>query len=388
MTTEAVDGKVEATVDDEIFETLVSSTVESALEAETRPEVVITVETSNDTVADTVEVTLSTNSVEALAQTETGVLTVESEVGAITFDNQALTAITKENAENYTISISKVDGSSLNEKQTAVVGDRPVYDFSVVSDNGYVSNFDGGYATVKLPYTLEKGENPNCLFVYYVDSNGNINKMQTMYDAQNQMIVFNTSHFSVFTVVHELLNLIFDDVQENDWFFDYVSFAYQNDLFGGTSKTTFAPDTAMSRGMLVQTLNSYEGNPEASLEAQYPDVESNQWFASAVDWATERNIVSGMKNGKFSPDEAVTREQLALILFNYAKDKGYDVSDSVSLSSFPDADSVSSWAEEAMTWAVVNELILGIKGKLSPETNATRAQVAVILKNFIENVVQ
>lgn len=382
-------GVAETVVDETIMENLVSDTISLAEETGTRAEVVLKVDVSES--VDTVEVAVPSTSLVTLADTENAVLTVETPVGSITFDNSALETITADSGDSYSFVISKVDSSELNSKQVAVVGESPVYDLSILSDGKYISDFDGGFATVKLPYTLQEGENPNCIYVYYVDSDGNINKMQTMYDGQNNTVIFNTSHFSVFTIVHELLSLIFSDVEESDWHFDYVSFAYQNDLFTGTSATKFSPDTAMTRGMLVTTLNSYEGNPTAESEANYSDVPSDKWYASAVDWATENNLVSGMKNNKFAPENSITREELVLILFNYAREKGYDLSGSRSIASFEDAEEVSSWALEAMEWAYGNQLVSGtskLKSVLSPEGSATRAQVATILKNFIENIVE
>lgn len=389
VTTKPVDGKVEVTIDKEEFESLVTDLVDGSNQLGTLPDVVISVDSSDDEDLKRVELTLSHDALELLAETEGSGFTLQTEIGSISFDEKALAAITDHDSEDYTITIAKVDEKGLNNQQVTTVGSNPVYDFSVISDGENVSHFEGGFATVTVPYTPKAGENPNCIYVYYVDHQGSLNKMQTNYNGEKKEVTFKTGHFSVFTVVHELLSRIFTDVKTSAWYFDYVSYAYQNDLFHGSSATTFSPEEEMTRGMLVTTINSYEGKPSASHKTDYVDVPDDQWYSSAVQWASEKNIVAGIGNGEFAPDKSVKREELALILFNYAKEKGYDTKGGKSIQAFADVNQVSHWAEEAMSWAYGHGLITGMEDNtLRPESYATRGQVATILKNFIEKIVE
>ncbi len=178
----------------------------------------------------------------------------------------------------------------------------------------------------------------------------------------------------------------FRDVKASDWFHEYVDFAVSNGLFGGMSDTTFEPNTAMTRAMLVTVLWRYAGQPIEG-ENIFTDVPSGQWYTSAVAWAAANGIVGGVGNNKFDPNGNITREQMAAILYRYAQKLGLDTSARADLSGFPDGGKVSAYAKDAIRWAVAEGLINGSDGKLLPQGNATRAQVAAILMRFIENVV-
>ena len=161
----------------------------------------------------------------------------------------------------------------------------------------------------------------------------------------------------------------FRDVATSDWYFDAVQYVLEKGLMNGTSDWTFAPNDATTRGMIVTILARVEG----------VNTNGNPWYAAGQKWAMQ----NGISDGTNMPG-VITREQLATILFRYARMKGYDVSKSAALSGFSDADKVSSYAVEAMQWAVAEELLKGSNGKLDPQGSATRAQVATILMRFMQ----
>lgn len=161
----------------------------------------------------------------------------------------------------------------------------------------------------------------------------------------------------------------FRDVAASDWYFDAVQYVLEKGLMNGTSDWTFAPNDATTRGMIVTILARVEG----------VNTSGNPWYAAGQKWAMQNDISDGT-----NMPGVITREQLATILFRYAKMKGYDVSKSAALSGFADADKVSSYAVEAMQWAVAEELLKGSNGKLDPQGSATRAQVATILMRFMQ----
>lgn len=174
----------------------------------------------------------------------------------------------------------------------------------------------------------------------------------------------------------------------NDWTHKGIGFAIRNGLFSGMSATTFEPETAMTRAMLVTVLWRYAGKP---LEGQnsFTDVPSGQWYTDAVTWAAHNGIVAGVGDGRFDPEGKITREQMAAILYRYAAKVGIDTSGRDDLR-FPDAGKVSGYAASALQWAVSEGLVSGSRENgvtyLHPQGNATRAQVASILMRFIENV--
>ncbi|MCD8391269.1 MAG: S-layer homology domain-containing protein, partial [Firmicutes bacterium] len=177
----------------------------------------------------------------------------------------------------------------------------------------------------------------------------------------------------------------FTDVDTSLWYHEYIDYALENGLMNGISDTTFEPNTATTRGMIVTILYRLEGEPTANSASDFTDVVSGAWYADAVAWAAENGIVNGYDNGKFGADDTITREQTAAILYRYAGYKGYDTSASGDITAYTDADAVSGYAVTAMQWAVGTGLIAGKEDNtLSPQSGATRAETAAMLARFIE----
>ena len=180
-------------------------------------------------------------------------------------------------------------------------------------------------------------------------------------------------------------SVAFNDVSSSDWFYDEVVYVCTNGIMNGTSDTTFAPNSTLTRGMVVTMLYRIEREPATSNSGTFSDVPTGQWYSEAVEWAAKHNIVNGVGNGKFAPNTAITREQLATILYRYTTEyKGKSVK-SGSLSSFSDADKVADFAKSAMEWAVGTGIITGDNGKLMPQGNATRAQAAAMFARFMKD---
>ena len=176
----------------------------------------------------------------------------------------------------------------------------------------------------------------------------------------------------------------FTDVPADEWYAGAVQYASQNGLMNGVGNGKFDPEGSMTRAMLVTVLWRYEGEP-AEGENTFTDVPEGTWYTGAVAWAASNGIVGGIGNGKFDPDGSITREQMATILFRYAQKKGIDTGKRGELSGFADSGNVSSWAKDALQWTVAEGIINGSDGKLLPQGNATRAQVSAILMRFLEN---
>mgnify|MGYP002579656365 CR=1 FL=1 len=179
----------------------------------------------------------------------------------------------------------------------------------------------------------------------------------------------------------------FDDVAATDWFCDEVLDAYEAGLMTGTGERTFSPGAPATRAMLVTILYRLAGEPAAE-GGGFTDVSASAYYASAVAWASQNGIVEGFEDGSFQPDAAITREQLAAVLYRYATWKGADTSASGELTDFADAASVSSWAQAAMKWAVGAGILSGSAAGLEPQGTATRAQAAAMLVRFTQTVSQ
>lgn len=179
--------------------------------------------------------------------------------------------------------------------------------------------------------------------------------------------------------------LPFTDVKSGNWFYDAVKYAYEQGLMTGTSATTFAPNGTMNRAMIVTVLYRLEKSPAVTGASKFTDVPAGQWYSDAVAWAAANKIVNGYDETTFGPMNAVTREQMAAILFRYEQVKGLEnVTLEENLNRFPDQNKISAYAIPALQWAVGQKIINGnADGTLDPTGTATRAQVAQIFTNLL-----
>lgn len=177
----------------------------------------------------------------------------------------------------------------------------------------------------------------------------------------------------------------FTDVKENDWFYDSVKYAYENDLMKGISNTEFAPDSEVTRAMFVTVIYRMENEPQTG-KCAFTDVESGSYYESAVAWANENGIVSGISEDCFAPNEPITREQMAAIIYRYAAFKGYDITTSSNIS-YTDNDNISDYAKDAVIWAAEKSVMTGnTDGSFAPKANTTRAQAASVFMRMVENL--
>lgn len=178
---------------------------------------------------------------------------------------------------------------------------------------------------------------------------------------------------------------LFVDVTANSWFYDAVKFATDKGIMSGVSSTAFEPESPITRGMFITMLYRLEGEP-STRKVTYKDVEKNSWYENSISWASQKGIANGVSDTMFAPNDNVTREQLMVFLYRYAKQKNKSVTASnLNIKKFFDNKYVASYAEEAMNWAIESNLISGTSEYyLEPSGQATRAQAAVILKRFCE----
>ena len=189
------------------------------------------------------------------------------------------------------------------------------------------------------------------------------------------------------TVTFAEAPLPFPDVTEGDWFYDAVRYAYETGLMDGVGDSLFAPNSETTRAQLVTILYRLAGEPEPGGDSGFADVAAGTWYTDAVAWAAENGIVNGVSDTEFVPGDDITREQLAAILYRYAACQGYDVSQRADLSGFGDAESISGYAQEALSWAHAQGLVLGFEdGSLRPQGTASRAQIAAVLMRFLAAV--
>ena len=263
----------------------------------------------------------------------------------------------------YTITASAGTGGSISPSGSVSVREDTDKTFTITPDSGYhISDVlvDGKSVGAVTSYTFEDVQKKHTIEAVFAKDNPD------------------TGEDNPFT-----------DVHPDDWFYDHVMYVYHNGLMNGTSATTFSPNNATTRAQIAAIFYRMAGNPAVDGKNSFTDVPygpGTAWYYDAVTWAQQNGILAGYEDGTFHPDDPITREQLAMVFYNYAKFKGYNITADGDLSAFTDAGEISSWAQEAMKWAVGSGLLSGKgNGILDPKGTATRAEVAAMLHKFIEN---
>lgn len=307
-------------------------------------------------------------------------LQVKFRSGTVTLDARALAALDL----HKDVAVSLASGASLNAAQQRALGSQAaaatLANASVLVDGAAASCPAG---SVRAAVAVNAADD---LTAWSLADDGSISAVGGAYDAGQQ-----TYAFDVVNGVTAIARFPFTDVVAGTWYYGAAAYACNNGLFAGMTPTTFAPNATMTRAMLVSVLWRLAGAPAPKAPNTFVDVPDGAWYTDAVTWAAENGVVSGIGGSRFDPSGFVTREQTAEILYNYAHSKGYDVSARADLTAFPDAASVSGWAEEALSWANAAGLINGTvrdgQTILDPQGSASRAQVAMILMNYVEHVV-
>lgn len=290
---------------------------------------------------------------------------------------------------NATLSDSKVEfdkNESNDLKVTLRSGSynlRSIRNGSYTLEEGRDYTISGGTVTIKASYLDSLKEGKHYLTF---DMNGGIDPVLTIIVSETTVVTDTTETDTQDEKPTVEVTAKFEDVKSGDWFYDAVNYIYNAGLMVGTSDTTFSPYTNTTRGMIVTILHTLEGSPMPNTTNGFTDVGADKYYTDAVAWASANKIVSGYGNGIFSPDNSITREQMAVILMNYAQYKGYDVSTRADLSKFADGEYISPWAKDAMSWANAEGLMQGSGNQLMPADNAQRCQVAAILQSFLERI--
>ena len=287
---------------------------------------------------------------------------------------------------------NKVDALRSTEAKAAIET-RPAYDLSLVYLSGGketpITSLNGHTISVRLSYTPAKGEQTGNLYAVYVDDAGKVEWItKSSYDASLKAVVFETGHFSVYGVGYKNPAPAFTDIH-NHWAADNILFAASRGLLSGTSDTTFSPNTGMTRGMFVTALGRLAGiNPDSYKTGKFTDVKADAYYAPYVNWAAQNGIVEGVTATTFAPDTNINREQMAVIMANYAKKLGYDLPKTLQAVTFADNAQISSWAKNAVRAMQQAGILAGKNGnKFDPKGTATRAEVATVLRRFVEIVI-
>jgi hypothetical protein len=287
--------------------------------------------------------------------------------------------------------IPEVSQKDLNSEQVGTLAvDDTVYDVSVISNGVEIHEFEGTIR-VTVPYD---GKLP--VKAWFMGDRGKSEQIDGTYDAVNKTFSFTVPHLSMWVVGHdgtsEEAAWPFTDVAQDNavnWFYSDVKFVWENGLMNGTSGALFSPNITTTRGMIATILYRLEGSPEVDENVPFEDVAANMYYHDPIAWANKNGIVLGYGDGTFGPEDNITREQMAAILYRYATFKGYDVTKSADLAAYTDTAEIDGYALPAMKWANAEGIITGRSATtLAPNGTATRAEVAAILHRFVVNIAE
>ena len=290
--------------------------------------------------------------------------------------------------------ILRLTKATVTSKQAKeAIGTRPAYDIALVfvkdGKETPFTDWQGKTVSVKLPYTPAKDEQAGNLYAVYVDAKGKVEWLtKSSYNADQKAVIFEAGHFSVYGVGYKNPAPVFTDITGH-WAADNIIFAASRGLLAGTGNNQFSPNTGMTRGMFVTALGRLAGiDPESYKTGKFTDVKADAYYAPYVNWAAEKGIVSGTSATTFSPDTNITREQMAVIMASYAEKMGYDLPVAHEAVTFADNAQISSWAAKEVK-AMQQAGIMAGKGgnRFDPKGTATRAEVATVLRRFVEIVI-
>ena len=295
--------------------------------------------------------------------------------------------INKQAKSDVNITATRGDSSKLTGDAKKAIGSRPVFDLKVNYGNGKeVSSFGTGSVSVTIPYTLGANEKAGNVQAVYVDAKGKVHWLtNSVYDSVEKVLRFSTDHFSTYGIGYKQTNTAFTDIAAH-WAKEDIEFMVSRGLFSGTSNTTFSPNTAMTRGMFVTALGRLANADVSSYtKSSFTDVKADAYYMGYIEWASKNNIVNGIGNGRFAPDQSITREQMAVIMGNYAKTIGYTLPKVHIENIFTDNAKISTYAKEAVKQMQMAGVISGKNGNLfDPQGTATRAEVSAVLRRFVE----
>lgn len=309
-------------------------------------------------------------------------------IAYLNFDREALQEIQKQSAGSVTISLTPA--TRLSNEAKALIGTRPVYNITIsyVQDGKRVNitSLGKGSAILAIPYTPGQNEAVGWLFGVHVDDQGNATPVtESSYDTNSRSIIFSTNHFSMFGVGYTSPIEKYTDIATH-WARESSDYTVGRGLFSGTTDTKFSPNMAMNRGMLVTILGRQAGADERDDKtSSFSDVAAGRYYLPYIEWAYEKGIVQGVGNHIFAPERAVTREEIALILQNYAQATGFTLPVIREAITFADSSDIGSSYRDAVKAMQQAGIMMGEQNNnFNPKASATRAEVSSMLYRYIK----
>ena len=315
-------------------------------------------------------------------------LIVETDKARVSLRAEVLGELAKNSGSELKLEITEKRAEEVSDKLAHENLDgASIVEVTLMIDGKPVTAFGGKKLLIDIPVDSKRFRAGDTCRVLVLSDDGAAERTSGQCIKKNDALFVRveTTHLSTFVVMRDAA-LPFTDVADTAWYADAVQYVYENGLMTGVSESEFAPDGTATRGQIVTILWRLAGSPVVNYAMRYADMDEGAWYGEAVRWAASTGVVTGYSESSFGPNDAITREQLAAILYRYVKTQGQGFT---GMWYFPlrydDAASISDWADEAMHWCVMKGLLNGTsETALSPQLTATRAQLAAILQRFCE----
>lgn len=374
------DGAASANVESDSF----IKVIEKAKEDEAAGQQVV-VELSVDTKdAKSIALDIPGSALKQLADTTESGLKISTGLVTVAFDSKAVEAIgSNGNVENIKVSIAAVDKDQLSDETREKVGDRPVYDFTILADGTEISDLMGGKAEISIPYTPKPGEKENSIVVYYIDSEGNLKTIKGRYNKETGTVNFTLSHFSRYAVGYNEVN--FNDVSGNVWYNEAVGFLAARGIVKGIGNNNFAPAYNVARAdFLIMVMNSFGIETDSVITDNFDDA-GDKYYTPYLGTAKRLGLVLGIGNNKYAPELTISRQEMFVILYRVLEKIGELPAGDTgkTLDSFKDAEEIADFAVGAIEALVKTGVVAGDGENLLPRAMSSRAEAAQVLYNIL-----
>ena len=345
-----------------------------------------------DKTLDSVQITLKADALDKLVSSSVKRFTIDANrMADFGFTLDTLKELNRQTSGDVILKIKTMAVSSQEAK--AAIGSRPAYDITLwyVKDGKetQITSLNGKTVSIALPYTPAQNEQTGNLYAVSVDGSGKVQWLtKSSYNADQKAVIFEAQHFSVYGVGYQNSVPNFTDINGH-WAKEHILFTVSRGLFSGTSETTFSPDSPLTRGMFVTAFGRLAGiNPADYQNRAFTDVKADACYAPYVNWAAKTGIVDGITSTTFAPDSNITREQMAVILKNYADKMGYPIPKTLEAVTLADNAKISFWAKDAVKAMQQAGILSGKANNLfDPNGNATRAEAVTVLHRFVETII-
>jgi len=318
------------------------------------------------------------DAIDLLVASKVKYVQVETSIFKFSFDTLALAEIDKQTTGAVTVGV--VPDSTSN-------GDRPAYDITIKDSTGkFITNLGKGEMMRGIAYTPTASEKTGDLYICKLVNGKWENISNSSYN--DGFVIWSGNTCSVYGVAYQVPTLAFTDINGH-WVAEHINFVVSRGIMAGVSETIFAPNTFITRGMFITMLGRVsEADVSNYTTGSFTDVSADSYYAPYIEWAVENKIVSGTGDNKFLPESTITREDMAVMIINYAKALNYNLPVALAEFSFTDANSISSYAKDAVTDVQQAGIIVGKDGGIfDPKGNLTRAEAATVVRRLVELVI-